>query len=131
MVQKIDHIGYCVNNIDETISFYESFTTVEVIGRKAYPERNQVSCMIRIGEGQDLIELMEPIGTEGVAATFLKKRGEGLHHISLFAEELEETCRQLEDAGVKVVGKTKSIAFTHPKTSKGVVYEITNGTFDE
>ena len=131
MVQKIDHIGYCVNSIDETISFYRTFTKVEEIGRKAFPERNQVSCTIRIGEGENFIELMEPIGTEGVVAAFLQKRGQGLHHISLFTDDLEGTCRQMEEAGVKIVGKTKSIAFTHPKTSKGVVYEITNGTFDE
>lgn len=131
MVKKIDHIGYCVNSIDETIAFYQSFTCVEELGRKAFPERKQVSCTIRIGGGDDLIELMEPIGDEGVVAAFLQKRGPGIHHLSLFTDDLEETCRQMEAAGVKIVGKTESIAFTHPKTSNGVVYEITNGTFDE
>lgn len=131
MVRKIDHLGYCVNSIDETIAFYKSFTCVEELGRKAFPERKQVSCTIRIGEGDDLIELMEPIGEDGIVATFLQKRGQGIHHISLFADDLEATCQQMEAAGVKIVGKTESIAFTHPKTSKGVVYEITNGTFNE
>jgi len=131
MIRKIDHVGYCVNSIDEAIAFYRNFAAVEVVGRKAFPERNQESCTIRIGEGEDYIELMEPIGDEGVVATFLKKRGQGLHHISLFTDDLDGTCEQMKRAGIKIVGKTSSIAFTHPKTSMGVVYEITNGTFDE
>lgn len=131
MIQHIAHIGYCVNSIDETIAFFKAFAEVKELSRAAYPDRGQVSAIVQIGDKAELLELMEPLGDEGVVASFIQKRGQGLHHISLFTDDLDGTCRQMEDGGIRIVGKTQGIAFTHPKTSGGVVYEITDGTFKE
>jgi methylmalonyl-CoA/ethylmalonyl-CoA epimerase len=51
----------------------------------------------------DSIELMEPVGNEGVIANFLKTRREGLHHIAFAVEDLAEGMIPLQRKGGRFV----------------------------
>ena len=74
--------------------------------------------------GDSKYELMEPLGSEGVVPKFLAKNGEGFHHISLVSNDLDADCANLESHGAKIIGRSGKTAFTHPKTTGGIVYEI-------
>ncbi|MPN63769.1 hypothetical protein SDC9_211535 [bioreactor metagenome] len=94
------------------------------------PERGQVSAYVRIGENDDLLELMEPLGESGTAASFLAKYGEGIHHISLKVDSVEKVSASFEAAGCRIIGKGKGIAYVHPKTAFGVLYELVDDTYE-
>ncbi|HHY13811.1 MAG TPA: hypothetical protein GX526_04130 [Thermoanaerobacterales bacterium] len=130
MITGISHIGIVVKDIEKTIEALSRIMNVKEIYRKAFPEMGQTSVIIKVGDRGDKFELMEPIGDKGVVPEFLEKYGEGLHHISLDSDNLEEDCALLEKQNIKIIGKAKGIAFTHPKTTGGVLYEIIDG-FDE
>jgi methylmalonyl-CoA epimerase len=123
MITGVQHIGLAVNSIDETMRRWRARYGAEELGRKAFPEIGQTSALVRLG--YSYFELMEALGEEGVIPSFLKKRGEGFHHISFHSDCLEEDVRRLEKDGVSILGKGGSTVFTHPKTTDGLVLEIT------
>lgn len=128
MIKGINHIGMVVKSIDEALEFLKNAYGAEEVERRAFPEVGQVSCLVRIGN--DNFELMEPLGEKGgVVAKFLAEKGEGFHHISLISDNVDEDCERLEKQGVVIFGKATvgnlKGAFTHPKTTKGVLYELT------
>ena len=122
----INHVGFVVESIDDVLEFLRRAYNAKEIDRHEFPELGQVSCLVQIGDGK--FELMEPLGNVGVVPNFLKTKGEGFHHISLLSDNFEKDCEKLEDQGVKLIGKSYEgpfkVAFTHPKSSKGVIYEI-------
>lgn len=130
MIQRINHIGLCVNSIDDTLAVLAVFGAKE-ISRQAYPELGQTSCMV--GLGPDLFELMEPIGEQGVVPKFLATHGQGLHHISLLSDDLDADYARLQQEGIRVLGDLEDpmrVVFTHPKTTAGVIYELTDIPFN-
>lgn len=126
MIKGINHVGIVVKSIDEVATFFaETFGAVE-LWRKEFPEQKQTSSMVRIGEG--CFELMEPTASDGAAGRFLETKGSGLHHVSLLCDDVESLCKELEGKGLKVIGKIfnrpSKIAFLHPKSGKGILYEL-------
>lgn len=130
MVQKIAHTGICVKNIDEYLARMGSLIDAVEYERVVLPSRGQISAMVRIGLGNDFFELMEPIGP-GAVADFLEKRGEGVHHLSFRVDDVEASCRSFEGEGFQIVSKGTGIAFIHPKTAFGVLYELIDDSYQE
>jgi methylmalonyl-CoA/ethylmalonyl-CoA epimerase len=128
MIKGLNHIGIVVKDIDMTLDLLSRIFGAEEIGRKTFAELGQTSALIRIGDLK--LELMEPYGDHGVVPTFLKKRGEGLHHISLITDDIDADDEHLAKNGVKVIGKAPKginddrVMFTHPKETGNIVYEI-------
>jgi len=122
MIKGLNHIGLVVRNIDETLMLLSRLFGAQEIGRKSFPELGQTSCLVAIGELK--YELMEPIGSEGVVPKFLAKYGEGFHHISLLSDDINSECADFEKKGVQIITRSDKVAFLHPKTSGGILYEI-------
>lgn len=131
MITGLNHIGIAVESIDQTMHILEIFGARE-LGWKTYPELGQTSCMVQIGDS--LLELMEPIGTQGVVPKFLATHGQGLHHISLLTDDLVQEAASIAERGIRVLGNPNGelrVVFTHPKDTKGVVYELTDIPFSQ
>ena len=130
MIKGINHIGIVVRDMNATLAFMEKAFGACEIKRISSKESGQTSCLITICN--DKFEIMEPIGNSGVIAKYLQTHGEGFHHISLETDDLDEDCEKLDKQGIKILGKTATndfrIAFTHPKTTGGVLYEIVQFT---
>ena len=56
---------------------------------------------------------------------FLQKHGEGLHHVSFKSDDLDADVANMESMGVRILGKGEPTVFTHPKTTTGIVNEVT------
>ena len=127
MIKGINHVGIVVKDINDTLSLLKEIFGAEEVRRTEYPMMKQISCIVRIGDG--CFELMEPTEPDGPAGKFLETKGGGLHHVSILCSDLKETCDELESQGVKLIGKTLEgplkIAFVHPKSAKGILYELT------
>jgi methylmalonyl-CoA/ethylmalonyl-CoA epimerase len=128
MIRGLNHIGIVVKDIDETISLFSRIFDAEEIGRKTFEDLGQTSALISIGDMK--IELMAPYGDKGVVPDFLRKRGEGLHHISIITDDIDAEDEHLAKNGVIVIGKTpegisdERVMFTHPKQTNSIVFEI-------
>lgn len=123
MIKKVNHIGFAVHSIDATLEMLKKNFGAEELGRMEYPTMGQVSCLVAIGESR--YELMEPIGDKGVVPKYLATHGEGFHHISLLTDDLDKEMEEMEAAGTVITAKMHDTFFTHPKSTGGIVYEVT------
>jgi len=118
MIQKIHHVGLAVRNIEVVAAFLE-----EVFGAKLEPDyaletNDFLSRMVKAGQNQ--FELLEPRGKDGLIERFLDSRGEGIHHVSLQVDNLEELLKLCEAKGMTLIGGR----FIHPKSAHGVLIEL-------
>ena len=127
MIKEVSHLGMAVKDLEEAREFYRSVFGLEssepIIGGDG---TIRVS-MVRVGS--TLIELLQPIGNEGVMAKFLEKRGEGFHHICYEVEDIQAEIASIKAAGLELLGKPKPGAegmsvFLHPKGTHGVLVEF-------
>lgn len=127
MFLGINHIGIVVKDIDKWVDFLSKAFGAEEVTRVDLPDRGQCSSILSVN-GQNVFELMAPIGDGGVVGKYLDTRGEGIHHISFKTDDLDADEARLTEAGVTVFGKAdvkgQMMAFTHPKTSLGILYEL-------
>ena len=128
MIKGINHVGIVVKNIDEVLSLLHEAFGAEEIQRIEIPPMKQISSIVKVGDS--CFELMEPTAPDGPAGSFLEAKGGGLHHISLLCDDVEVLCDKLESEGLRVIGKILEgpfrVAFLHPKSAKGVLYELTD-----
>ena len=77
------------------------------------------------------IELLEPLATDSAIHKFIEKRGEGLHHLSFEVDDIEQKLEEIKKKNVAMIDDVPRkgahgfrIAFIHPKSSGGVLIEI-------
>lgn len=125
---ELDHIAHIVLNLDSAIAMYTtlgfSLETREVL------ESHQVELAFVRG-ANSRIELIMPLAGNKALEKFLKKRGEGLHHIAFRVRHLRSTLQELESAGVELIDKTPrlgaehcQVAFLHPRSFRGLLLEL-------
>jgi len=125
---KIDHLGIAVNSIAAAREIYEALGLK--VAHEETVEHEQVrTAMIPIDDSR--IELLEPTSEDSPVGKFLKKRGEGLHHVALHVEDIVETMQALKAKGVRLVSDKVQVGagghlyfFVHPSSAGGVLLEI-------
>ena len=129
MIQKIDHIGVAVKSIDGAMKVYTEILGLKVTGIETIEEQKVKTAFIPVGESE--IELLESTSPDGPIAKFIEKRGEGIQHIALRVDNLEEKLKELKDKGVHLIDEHPragaggaKIAFIHPRYTKGVLIEL-------
>lgn len=128
MMKKIDHVGIAVKNLEEAMKVWEGLG-LEVDEVEEVPDQKVRTAIIHVGESR--IELLEPTAEDSPIARFIAKRGEGIHHIALGVENIEEHLTKLKEAGYRLIDEKPRvgaggarIAFVHPKAVTGVLLEL-------
>lgn len=126
---KIDHIGIAVKSIENTLPFYVNQLHLELEGMEEVESEQVKVAFLRIGESR--IELLEPTSEHSPIYKFLEKRGEGIHHIALGVNDIEQRLEELKTNGIPLINEQPKIgagqakiAFIHPKSASGVLYEL-------
>jgi len=127
VIRKIAHIGVAVKNVEEVEKLYSELLGLPITGREVSPD-NKVSF---IPLGDTAIELLESAQPDGAIARHIEKRGEGIHHIALEVDNIEQTMEELKAKGVILIDQKPrrgahdaKIAFLHPKGTHGVLLEL-------
>lgn len=130
MIQKIDHIGIAVRSLDAALRSYERMYGLKPLKIEIMKEINVRLAFIRVGEV--VVELLEPIVPgKAVIGEFIKKNGEGFHHIAYRVEDLNNLMRDLEALGCSLRDKKPRaggdgswIAFLEPAVTQNVLTEL-------
>lgn len=125
---RIDHLGIAVVSLDAARTLYESLGLK--VAHEETIEHEQVRvAMIPMEGGR--IELLEPTDQDSPVGRFLKKRGEGLHHVALHVADIAATLASLKSRGARLVNEQIQIGagghlyfFVHPSSAGGVLLEI-------
>jgi methylmalonyl-CoA/ethylmalonyl-CoA epimerase len=129
MTNKINHVGIAVKSVDASIPFYRDVLGMIYEGTEEVPEQKVRVAFLAVGDSR--IELLEPTSDDSPVAKFLKKNGEGVHHLAYQVEDIEKTLEKLKATGMRLIDQKPRqgahhslIAFLHPKATGGVLTEI-------
>ena len=128
-ILKIDHIGIAAKSIDQVAPFWRDILGLVMTGRETVEEQKATTAFVPVGESE--LEILESTSPEGALAKFIESRGEGVQHIALRVDNLEEALKELKANGVRLIDEKPrrgaggaKIAFIHPKSTNGVLLEL-------
>ena len=129
MIKKVDHIAIVVRNLDEALKLYENVFGMKPAKIETLPQQGVKAALLPVKDGGE-IELLEPIDPQSGVAKFLESKGEGIHHICLVVDDVDQELSNLASKGVSLIDKqgrsglAGKIGFIHPKSTKGVLFEL-------
>lgn len=132
----VDHIGIAVADLDEALTLYRDLLGLELERLEEVPQENVKVAFLKLDRSGAVghVELLAPMSDEGAIANFIARKGPGLHHIALAADDITAMLDHLREAGMKLIDQEprtgaggKQIAFMHPKSGGGVLIEVCCG----
>jgi len=128
-ILKIDHIGIAAKSIDQVAPFWNAILGLPIEGRETVEEQKSTTAFLPVGESE--IEILESTAPDGPIAKFIESRGEGIHHVSLRVDNIERALKELKEKGIRLIDEKPregagggKIAFIHPKSTNGVLVEL-------
>jgi methylmalonyl-CoA/ethylmalonyl-CoA epimerase len=128
-MQKIEHIGIAVKDLDTAIPLFEKLLNSPCYKTELVESENVNTAFFQ--QGTTKIELLESTDPGGVIARFIEKKGEGLHHIAFDVADIEVEMERLKKEGFillnekpKAGADNKLVCFLHPKHTNGVLIEL-------
>ena len=128
-MQKIEHIGIAVSNIEEASKTYEALLNSKVYKTETVSSEGVTTAFLKTGPNK--IELLEAVHADSPIAKFIAKKGEGIHHIAFAVDDIKAEVKRLKDEGFHIINETpkrgadgKWVVFVHPKDSNGVLVEL-------
>ena len=129
MIEKIEHIGIAVKNLDEANKIYE-----QILGTPPYKMETINSEGVRTSffeTGESKVELLQATKDESAIAKFIARKGEGIHHIAFAVKDIHKEIKRLKEDGYTIINESpkkgadnKLVCFVHPKNTKGVLIEL-------
>jgi methylmalonyl-CoA/ethylmalonyl-CoA epimerase len=128
-VLKIDHLGIAVHSIEQAKKLFQETLGLKFEGSETVAEQKVTTAFFPVGDSE--VELLESTAPDGPIAKYLEKRGEGIQHIAFRVENIEEALAELKEKGIRLIDEKPrlgaggaKIAFLHPKSTHGVLIEI-------
>ena len=132
---RVDHVAIAVNNVSEALKNYEKILKIDKIDIEEVPTERVKVAILRLEDTR--IELMEPTTDDSPIKKFLTDRGEGIHHIAITADNIDNDVERAIANGTRVIGNIRTgsygrkITFIHPKSMNGVLTEFCQAALDD
>lgn len=130
MVEKISHIGIAVTSLDEQIPYYRDILGLKFAGMEVVEDQKVKVAFFEVGDTR--IELLEATDEESPIAKFIENKGQGVHHMAYQVNDCQMAINKMDGAGMRLIDKEPrvgagghSIAFLHPKSTFGILTELT------
>jgi len=128
-IKRIDHIAVAVQDLDQSLGFWEKALGLRVHEIRNVPEQAVDIACLPIGASE--VELVKPMTADSGIAKWMQKRGAGIHHICFEVDDIRATLAELSAQGMELIDKEprtsadgKLYAFVHPKSAGGVLIEL-------
>lgn len=125
---RVDHVAIAVNSVSEALKNYEKILKIDKIDIEDVPTERVKVAILRLEDTR--LELMEPTAEDSPIKKFLTDRGEGIHHIAITADDIENDVERAIASGTRMIGNIRTgsygrkITFIHPKSMHGVLTEF-------
>ncbi len=128
-MEKIEHIGIAVKNIQEANKIYEALLGSAPYKSEIVESEGVETSFFQCGENK--IELLEASNPNSPISKFIEKRGEGIHHIAFAVSNIKAEMERLKNEGFILLSEepkkgadNKLVVFIHPKSTNGVLIEL-------
>jgi methylmalonyl-CoA/ethylmalonyl-CoA epimerase len=128
MIKKLDHVGLAIQNTEEVAALLAKLFGFEIKESREEPQAGFKSTLI--SKEEVTLELIQPVGSQGMIQKFIEKRGAGLHHISIRVDDLDAEMKRLKELGVQFAGEGPAkiddtkVIFIHPRSASGLLVEL-------
>ncbi|MBQ2599575.1 MAG: methylmalonyl-CoA epimerase, partial [Bacteroidales bacterium] len=102
-LSHIEHLGIAVKSLEEAIPYYENVLGLKCYAVEEVADQKVKTAFFKIG--QTKIELLEPTSPESTIASFIEKRGEGIHHLAFATDDVAACLAEAEEKGVRLIDK--------------------------
>ena len=134
-INKIDHIGIAVSNISELKKIFSNIFNLDIAFEETV--KDQLVNTVGFDINGSNIEFLEPSDKDSVIQKFIDKRKNAVHHIALQVDDLDSTLEELKakqitliDQEPRIGAEGKRIAFIHPKSTGGILIELSEKLHD-
>jgi len=125
---RVDHVAIAVNSISEALKNYDKILKIDKIDIEEVPTERVKVAILKLEDTR--IELMEPTAGDSPIKKFLTDRGEGIHHVAITADDIDNDVERAIANGTRMIGNIRTgsygrkITFIHPKSMNGVLTEF-------
>ena len=127
-ITKINHVAIVVENLEESLKFWQDALGLPLSHIEEVPSQKVKVAFLPVSEGE--VELVLPTDDSTGSAKFLRERGQGMHHLCLEVDDIEEMLKELSAKRVRLINEKpvelegRKMAFIHPKSANGVLVEL-------
>ncbi len=129
MINKIEHIGIAVKNLEQSNELFSKLFGKDHYKVEKVESENVSTSFFMLGDTK--IELLEATSPDSAIAKFIEKKGEGIHHIAYDVDDVYAEMKRLQEEGFELINKepkkgadNKLICFLHPKSTNGILVEL-------
>jgi methylmalonyl-CoA/ethylmalonyl-CoA epimerase len=131
MFHGLSHVAIAVPDLARAVAHLSK--AYGLTAGRTYENAEQGVRLAYVELGNTKIELIEPMRSDGPIARFLEKNpAGGLHHVSLYVDDVPATLDDLKSRDVALIGEGRiganahgqAIAFVHPKSFLGALLEV-------
>jgi methylmalonyl-CoA/ethylmalonyl-CoA epimerase len=134
-----DHVAVSVRpgELEAHVAAYKTMGFTEIHREDVLGTDQVREVLLRVGDGPNLLQLIEPLTPESPVAKQIEKNGGrgGLAHIALRVNDIRRAFDYLKEKGFKIIDKAPrkgsrgtTVFFVHPKTTEtaafGYVLEV-------
>jgi methylmalonyl-CoA/ethylmalonyl-CoA epimerase len=123
-LQRVHHIVVRVKDLDQGIASYKAMgLTLDRTGENAALGIKQAFFPLADGS---FIEVVAPTSPSSAVGKALESRGEGIHSIVFKVGNVAQAAGEMKSRGVSLIGEGGAQVFVHPKSSHGVLVQLTD-----
>jgi len=125
---SINHLAIVVHDIEDSLTFWRDALGLVADDVVEVPQEAVKIAFMETGESH--IELVQPITEDSGIASYLEKKGAGMHHVCLEVDDIDASLAELQEKGIRLITETakerdgRRYAFIHPKSTGGVLVEL-------
>lgn len=129
MWKNVEHIGIAVKDLSTVNEIYTKLFGQEPYKAESVETEQVDTSFFKVGDTK--IEFLSASSEDSAIAKFIKKRGEGIHHIAFEVEDIHHELKRLQEEGFQFTrpevskgADNKLVCFVHPKAANGVLVEL-------
>ena len=129
MIKRLSHIGIAVQELDSAIELFGRLFDIKDVRKETVKDQLVRVAFFRLGESS--VELTAATAADSPIAKYIANRGEGVHHLSFDVDDIKGEISRLKSKGFVMIDDVPRvgaggcwIAFLHPKSTNGVLIEI-------
>ena len=119
-----DHLVIRVSDLEQGIETYRDRLGLTLDRTDQTDALGVKQAFFNLPDG-GFIEVVAPTDPNGPVARALESRGEGIHTISFAVDDLAATSAAMKQAGAQLIGEGGPQVFVHPKSTHGVLLQLT------
>ena len=127
-ILDVHHVGIAVRSMEAACAFYRDALGLPLVKEGVVESRGVRAAML--GAGRSYLEVLEPLTEESPFARHIAERGEGLHHLALWSDDIEGDVERLRQMGVALAdrqpreGFTGRLSYLAPAAFDGALLEV-------